>query len=54
MVDAKHQRQGVATAALALAFEEGRTRGGKKMYTSWVPSKASPERFYLGRLRTDR
>jgi diamine N-acetyltransferase len=33
---------------LALAFEEVRMRGGKEIYTSWVPGEASPEPFYLG------
>jgi diamine N-acetyltransferase len=48
MVAADRQRQGVATAALELAFEEVRSRGGTEIYTSWVPGEASPERFYLG------
>jgi diamine N-acetyltransferase len=48
MVGSDHQRQGVATAALALAFEEVRSRGGTEIYTSWVPGEASPEPFYLG------
>jgi diamine N-acetyltransferase len=48
MVGADRQRQGVATAALELAFEEVRSRGGTDIYTSWVPGEASPERFYLG------
>jgi diamine N-acetyltransferase len=47
MVGANHQRQGVATAALALAFEEVRSRGGTSIYTSWVPGDAGPEPFYL-------
>jgi diamine N-acetyltransferase len=48
MVGANHQRQGLATAALALAFDEVRSRGGDEIYTSWVPGDASPEPFYLG------
>jgi diamine N-acetyltransferase len=48
MVGANHQRQGVATAALALAFDEVRSRGGSEIYTSWVPGDGSPEPFYLG------
>jgi hypothetical protein len=39
---------GAATEALALAFDEVRSRGGKEVYTSWVPGEASPEPFYLG------
>lgn len=48
MVGADHQRQGIATAALGLAFEEVLSCGGTEIYTSWVPGEASPEPFYLG------
>jgi diamine N-acetyltransferase len=48
MVGANHQRRGIATAALALAFAEVRSRGGNEIYASWVPGEASPEPFYLG------
>jgi diamine N-acetyltransferase len=48
MVGASHQRQGVATAASALAFEEVRSRGGAEIFTSSVPGDGSPEPFYLG------
>jgi diamine N-acetyltransferase len=48
MIGADQQRQGVGSAALALACEEVRSRGGREIYTSWVPGDASPEPFYLG------
>lgn len=48
MVGADHQRQGIATAALALACGEVLSRGGTELYTSWVPGDGSPEPFYLG------
>jgi diamine N-acetyltransferase len=48
MVGADHQRQGIATAALDLALEEVRSRGGTEIFTSWVPGDGSPEPFYLG------
>jgi diamine N-acetyltransferase len=48
MVGADHQRQGVGRAALALACDEIRARGGTEMYTSWVPGEGTPEPFYLG------
>ncbi|MFA9429208.1 GNAT family N-acetyltransferase [Egicoccus sp. AB-alg2] len=48
MVGRAHQRQGIASAALALAFEKIRSRGGTSIHTSWVPGDGSPERFYLG------
>jgi diamine N-acetyltransferase len=47
MVGPDHQRKGIATAALFVAFEEVRSRGGTEIYTSWVPGEASPEPFYL-------
>ena len=46
MVAADRQRQGVGTAALALAFAEVRSRGGTEIYTSWVPGEGSPGSFY--------
>jgi diamine N-acetyltransferase len=48
MVGADHQRQGVGRAALALAFDEVRARGGTEIHTSWVPGEGTPEPFYLG------
>lgn len=48
MVGADHQRQGVGAAAIELACDEVRSRGGTTLYTSWVPGEAGPEPFYLG------
>lgn len=46
MVAAERQRQGIGTAALALALDEVRARGGTEIYTSWVPGEGSPGPFY--------
>ena len=40
------QRRGIGSAALALAIEEVRGRGGSELYTSWVEGEGSPEPFY--------
>jgi diamine N-acetyltransferase len=46
MVAADRQRQGIGTAALALALDEVRASGGTEIYTSWVPGEGSPGPFY--------
>jgi diamine N-acetyltransferase len=46
MIAADHQRQGFGTAALALALDEVRARGGTEIYTSWLPGEGSPGPFY--------
>jgi diamine N-acetyltransferase len=46
MIGAGLQRQGIGTAALALAVDEVRSRGGSELYTSWVEGDGSPEPFY--------
>jgi diamine N-acetyltransferase len=46
MVGAGHQRRGYGRAALSLACEEVRRRGGRELHTSWVPGEGSPEPFY--------
>jgi diamine N-acetyltransferase len=46
MVAADRQRQGIGSAALALALDEVRSRGGTELYTSWVPGEGSPGPFY--------
>lgn len=48
MVDAAHQRQGHASAALDLAVEHVRALGAREFYTSWVPGEGGPEEFYVG------
>lgn len=40
------QRKGIGSAAIALAIEEVRARGGTEMYTSWVEGEGGPEPFY--------
>jgi diamine N-acetyltransferase len=47
MVAARHQRKGHGTAALALAFDEIRRRGGDEVYTSRVEDEGGPGPFYL-------
>jgi diamine N-acetyltransferase len=47
MVAAEHQRSGIGTAALDLACEEVRSRGGTELYTSWVEAEGGPGPFYL-------
>lgn len=46
MVAADRQRQGIGTAALALALDQVRASGGTEIYTSWVPGEGSPGPFY--------
>jgi diamine N-acetyltransferase len=46
MIAADRQRHGYGTAALALACDEVRSRGGTELYTSWVPGEGSPGPFY--------
>jgi diamine N-acetyltransferase len=48
MIGHAHQRRGYGRAALLLALEEVRARGGAEIFTSWVPGDHSPEPFYLG------
>jgi diamine N-acetyltransferase len=46
MIAADRQRHGYGTAAIALACDEVRSRGGAELYTSWVPGEGSPGPFY--------
>jgi diamine N-acetyltransferase len=46
MLAADRQRQGIGTAAVRLAVDEVRARGGTELYTSWVPGDGSPGPFY--------
>ena len=46
MVDAERQREGIGSAALDLAADEVRSRGGTELYTSWRPGEGSPGPFY--------
>jgi diamine N-acetyltransferase len=46
MIGAEFQRRGYGTAAVRLACEEVRRRGGTEIYTSWVPGPGSPGPFY--------
>jgi diamine N-acetyltransferase len=46
MLAADRQRRGYGTAAVRLAIEEVRARGGSELYTSWVPGEGSPGPFY--------
>jgi diamine N-acetyltransferase len=48
MVGADHQRRGYGAAAVRLAVEEVRRRGGTALHTSWVPGEGTPEPFYRG------
>jgi diamine N-acetyltransferase len=47
MIAAGYQRQGLARAALDLVFEEVRSRGGSRIWTSWIPGDGGPGPFYL-------
>jgi diamine N-acetyltransferase len=47
MIAADRQGRGYGRAALALALDEVRTRGGTEIYTSWVPGEGSPGPFYV-------
>jgi len=46
MVGADRQGRGYGAAAIRLAIEEVRSRGGTELYTSWVPGDGSPGPFY--------
>lgn len=46
MIAADRQSRGYGRAALALALDEVRSRGGTEIYTSWVPGEGSPGPFY--------
>jgi diamine N-acetyltransferase len=46
MVDRQHQRRGYGRAAVALAVDEVRSRGGSELHTSWVEGDHGPEQFY--------
>lgn len=46
MLAADRQRRGYGTAAVRLAIEEVRARGGSELYTSWVPGEGGPGPFY--------
>lgn len=46
MIAADQQHRGYGTAAIALACDEVRSRGGTELYTSWVPGEGSPGPFY--------
>jgi diamine N-acetyltransferase len=46
MLAADRQRRGYGTAAVRLAIEEVRARGGSELYTSWVPGVGGPGPFY--------
>jgi diamine N-acetyltransferase len=48
MVGEGLQGQGIGAAAVALAIEEVKTRGGTELFTSWVPGDGTPEPFYRG------
>jgi diamine N-acetyltransferase len=46
MIGGPWQRRGYGTAALNLAFDEIRRRGGTEVYTSWVPHPDGPGAYY--------
>jgi len=46
MVAAARQRSGIGAAAVALAADEVRRRGGAELWTSWVALPGGPEAFY--------
>jgi diamine N-acetyltransferase len=46
MIGASWQRHGYGTAAVRLALDEVRARGGTEIYTSWVPEPGGPGPFY--------
>jgi diamine N-acetyltransferase len=45
-IAASHQRRGFGAAAVALAADEVRRRGGADLWTSWVRLQGGPEDFY--------
>ena len=46
MIGATFQRRGYGSAALDLAIEEVRRRGGTEIWTSWVDAEGGPAPFY--------
>jgi diamine N-acetyltransferase len=46
MIAASRQRRGFGAAAVALAADEVRRRGGADLWTSWVRLQGGPEDFY--------
>jgi len=46
MIGADHQRRGYGAAAVRLAIDEVKRRGGTELYTSWVPDPEGPGAFY--------
>jgi len=49
MVGEAYQKRGFGSAALELAMDEVRRRGGTEVYTSWVEHPDGPGPFYLAR-----
>lgn len=49
LVDRLHQRRGIATRALELVVEEGRSWGAHALIVNWAEGKGSPRPFYLDR-----
>lgn len=47
MVGAAFQRRGCGSAALALAIEDVRGRGGTELWTSWVDPEGGPGPFHV-------
>jgi len=46
LVDTRHQRSGVGSAALKLVIEHVRALGATEFFTSYVPGEGSPGPFY--------
>lgn len=46
LVDARHQRSGIGSAALGLVIGHVRSLGAKEFFTSDVPGEGSPGPFY--------
>jgi diamine N-acetyltransferase len=49
MIGETFQRRGYGAAALELAIEEVRSRGGTELWTSWIDAPGGPEPFYRAR-----
>jgi RimJ/RimL family protein N-acetyltransferase len=49
LIDRMHQRRGIGALAMDLVEEQCRLWGNTELFTSWVPERGSPERFYRGR-----
>ncbi len=49
LVDRRHQRRGIASAALDVFEQRCREQGAAKAEVSWVPGPGSPEPMYLAR-----